>query len=98
MAACIGRLKAPALLERADQQNSGSKNSSRDLGVCSGAEGLTMLLLPQLLKLIDVRFAPFAMRRRQLPSDILLEFLLCGAALDIIQAKMMLGVDLAEGA
>jgi hypothetical protein len=91
-------LEVPALLERADQQNLDSKNSGLDLGLCSGAEGLTMLLLPQLLKLIDVRFAPFAMRRRQLPSAILFEFVLSSAALDLIQAKMMLGVDLAERA
>ncbi len=57
-----------------------------------------MLLLPQRLKLTDVRFAPFAMRRRQLPSDISFEFVLGHAALDLLQAQMMLGIDLAERA
>jgi len=57
-----------------------------------------MLLLPQRLKLIDVGFASFAMCRRQLPSDIRFEFVLGRTALDLIQAKMMFGIDLAERA
>jgi hypothetical protein len=73
-------------------------NRRNVVGLISGAEGLTMLLLPQLLKLLDVSFAPFAMCSRQLLSDILLEFFFSRAALDLLQAKMMLSVDLAERA
>jgi hypothetical protein len=99
MNGCLHRaLGGSCLARRADQQNWDSKSFGRILGLCSDAKGLTMLLLPQLLKLSDVRFAPFAMRRCQLPSDILLEFALGRAALDLLQAQMMLGVDLAERA
>ncbi len=57
-----------------------------------------MLLLPQLLKLSDVRFAPFAMRRRQFPSHILFQFVLGFAALDLVQLEIMVSVDPAERA
>ncbi len=57
-----------------------------------------MLLLPQLLKMIDVRFAPFAMRCRQFLSHILLEFFLSGAALGLVQLEIMVSVNPAERA
>ncbi len=57
-----------------------------------------MLLLPKLLKLMDVRFAPLVMRCRQFLFDLTFEVFIGRAALNLVHLKVMLGVYLAERA
>jgi hypothetical protein len=66
--------------------------------VLSGSEGLAMLLLPKRVKLCQVRLSLPAVRRPQFLSAMSFDFFIDGAALKLIQTKIIISIYMAESA
>jgi hypothetical protein len=66
--------------------------------VLSVGEGLTLLSLLKLLKLLHIRLSPSAMCRPQLPFRLSFQFFISHAALNLVATQIKISIYLAESA